>query len=159
MAKGPLVSIAEAGYWSLPTLTPAIGTAAYTAGDAVGELMELPISRETGLPAFTVGITVIDLGAQEAALDVMFFDRSITDTTDNDELDIADADLPYLLGIISVAATDYVSFKDNSAAYVEAVVGLRPNSGSSVYVKLKTEGTPTYTSTSDLGLRVHLAQS
>lgn len=63
-------------------------------------------------------LIVQDLSAQSGALDIVIFDSNPTATTftDNSALDIADADLPKVIGVVSIAASDYDSFADSVVA-------------------------------------------
>jgi len=138
---------------AIPTNTTAI----YADGDLIGGKLTL-----TGLVPFSggrsiiTGITVTDKSEQNAALTVIFFNTNPTNTTftDNAELDVADADLVNIAGIIPVAAADYVGLADNSVATVNKYLTLAPNSTSVVYAAIVSEGTPTYAGTTDLKLIV-----
>jgi len=142
-----------------PTITS--GTA-YAAGDAVGGLMKFEdvVDGEGGHGEIRK-VVITDKGAQNAAFDLVIFSGTFTPTANDAELDISDADLLNSLGVISVGSGTYVSFKDNSVAtYVcnppfPFVLGAGVTD---LYTQAKTEGTPTYTSTSDIKWHLVIAQ-
>lgn len=130
----------------------------YASGDLIGGKLTLtPVSRSAKDVASLVSVTVHDLDAQEAALDILLFDTNPSNTTFTDDaaLDVDDADLPNVVGIVNVAAADYVSLSDNSVAHVENLsILLKPASGDTVYAAVVSGGTPTYTAN---GLSVNFA--
>ena len=137
------------------TVTPTITAGAYSANDAVGGKMEFedictPYSNETKLKA----VVITDKGAQAAKLYLVLFSEDFTATTDNAEFDPSDSDLLNMVGVVTIATTDYADFKDNAVAThvlsqplpLELVEG-----GTSLFGQLMVEtSTPTYTATSDL---------
>ena len=100
--------------------TVAVNTTAYADNDLVGTLLTLPNATPVGHGGILQALTLHDLTAQNAALEVYVFksNPSATTFTNNSALDIADADLPKIVAAFSVAATDYFSLADNSVAQV-----------------------------------------
>jgi hypothetical protein len=137
-------------------VTPTISTGIYAAGDALGGLLEF----ENVLSAFKsdgeiVGAVLIDDDTENAAIDLLLFDREITPTTDNDELDVSDADLAHLIGKISFPAASYLSAKDNGICALELAVPIvLVDGGTSLFGLLKVEGTPTYTAATDITIKL-----
>lgn len=137
------------------TVTPTITAGAYSANDAVGGKMEFedictPYSNDTKLKA----VVITDKGAQAAKLYLVLFSEDFTATADNAEFDPSDSDLLNMVGVVTIATTDYADFKDNAVAThvlsqplpLELVEG-----GTSLFGQLMVEtSTPTYTATSDL---------
>ena len=78
----------------------------------------------------------------------MFFDSnpSATTFTNNAALDIADSDIDRIIGVVSVAATDYAAFSDNSVATVKGIAMPYQcvEDEGTVYVAFVSRGTPTY---------------
>lgn len=97
--------------------------------------------------AILQSVIIKDLSKQSLAVDVIIFDSNPTATTftNNSVLDIADADIDKIVGIISILATDYVSFNDNSVA-IKTGIGLpiTTNLGNNIWFCLVTRGSPTY---------------
>lgn len=138
--------------------TPTIDTAAYASGDLIGDKIELTNAARTAAGSGIIqSISIIDDDGEEAAMDVLFFDTDPTNTTftDNDPVDIDEADLENYIGHASVASADYSSFASNSAASVQNVgIPFDLASGTSIWAVIVSRGTPTYTATDDLTLRV-----
>lgn len=136
--------------------TPTISAAsAYTAGDAVGGLLTFSnAARSSGFPIRVADVTVIDKDSENAALELVLFDRTFTASTDNAVFAPSDADLANCIGVIEIATTDYHTFSTNSAARwpeTTANPGLTAVlNGTDLFGQLVTRGTPTYTATSDL---------
>lgn len=111
-----------------------------------------------------VGVAVTDLSAQSAALSLEFFSRTVAGTfTINGKPDITDADLPYFIGRVNVAATDYKPFNDSSAASVACNVPVMSSSSTAeasrnLFMIAVCRGTPTYVSTSDLSVTIFVEQ-
>lgn len=139
--------------------TPTLSTAAYGAGDLLGTLLKAGMARTAGQGIVVLDVTVTDLGKQNQALDVIFFDAnpSATTFTDNSPLDVADADLPKVSGYVNLGTADYCSFNDNSIATKRNVgLAVNPASGTVWYCAV-TRGTPTH-GTVDLTLRMGVLQ-
>jgi hypothetical protein len=141
--------------------TPVVSTTpAYAANDCVGGLMTFALAAKSTGRGFVVhSVVITDKGKQNAALKLILFDSNPSGSTftDNAAITIVDADLIKVIGVVDV--TSYTSFADNSVG-VAASAGLacKLASGTSLYGVLFTTGTPTYTATSDLTVRLGLLQ-
>ena len=133
--------------------------AAYATGDLVGGLLNIGgIAGEVvgSGPSFGGGliqsVVITDLAKQSITKDVVFFDTHPANTTftENSALDIADADLVDVLGVVQVA--DWFAFNDNSIG--QALNLAIPFSDTPLYAAIVERGAPTYASTSDLTIRV-----
>lgn len=127
--------------------TIAVNTTAYANNDLVGT--KITVAGE--LPAegmILVGVILHDLDSQAAALDLVLFDSNPSGTTftNNSALDIADADLPKVAGVVSIPAANYRAFADSSVATVkDFVLPIRPVSSGTFYAALaSSSATPTY---------------
>lgn len=123
-----LQNLKSGGITSLIKITGAqvgVSGAAYATGDVLGDLSPIKIEPVRGVYGTGIIHSVIiqDLSAQSGAIDLVIFDSNPTATTftDNSALDIADADLPKVIGVISVTASDYDSFSDNVVATVRNI--------------------------------------
>lgn len=135
--------------------TPTITAGAYAAKDAVGgKLTFANAARKTGGTAVIEGLIVKDLGQQMAELDLVLFDQDFTSTTDNDPFDPSDADLANCIGVLTIVAADYADFTDNSVGTVQNLKLPITVAATSIYGQLVSRGTPTYTSTSDLQVKL-----
>jgi len=88
------------------------------------------------------------VAAQNAAFDIIFFDSNPTATTftDNSAIDIADADLPKVIGVVNVGAGDYDASADSSVATTlgQQIVLQNASGTNKVWIALISRGTPTY---------------
>lgn len=129
---------------------------AYSTNDNIGGKLTM-----TGLVGGTgqgllQQVELVDQAAQNSAIDIYFFnaDPSNTTFTDNGAMDIADADMAKIIGVVSIAAADYKAGADNSFAIVKGVNLLIPSLSRIVYGALVSRGTPTYVATTDLALKL-----
>lgn len=128
------------------TVTPTITAVPYSLGDAVGGLLTFTnATRGPGLNGEVQTLIVVDRGEQNAALDLILFDRSFTATADNTPFNPSDADLANVIGMIPVLPEHYVRFASNSMAMVRPS-GLYFTSAvnNNVYGQLIARGMPTY---------------
>lgn len=137
--------------------TPTISNGAiYASGDQIGGLMTLSnAARKLGGSGKIVSVTILDkTQAQRAAIDLLFFDRSVTVAGDNAVATFSDADMINCLGVISVATGDYntawAGTPANSIATKKDINLPYVLNGTDLFCVAVVRGTPTYTSTSDL---------
>ena len=92
----------------------------YSTGVIIGEgnPVTVELSRSQTGSGIIQTVAIQDNAKQSGAIDIVVFDSNPTSTTflDGFELDIAAVDLPKVLGVISIASTDYSSFMNNSVA-------------------------------------------
>lgn len=156
-------------YVVTPVLT---GSGAYSAGNAVGGLITMITSStnkspvgELDMSAILNDIVVIDKDNQKKALILYFFNDKPTVPVDQSAYAPTAADLLKLIGVVNVAAADYVMI--NSLGYAagnnQKGLGLvfKPKStqvpvDNAIYMTINTgaSGTPTYASTSSLQIRL-----
>ena len=137
--------------WRIPI---SVSTTAYTANDAVGQLIKLDGAARgpIGCGAI-VSVTVIDLSDQGAALALAIFDNIFTPTADNSAMAVSDADAVKCIGQLPILTTDYTDFGGFKIATVmNQWLGYQCVDGN-LYAQLLTTGTPTY-AVGELYLRV-----
>lgn len=141
------------GRTRVSTVTPTISTSAYATGDAVGGLLTFASVVESANSAATLdSIVVIDKDQELATFDLVLFDQTFTATADNAVFAPSDADLANCIGVVRVS--DYANFSTNSVA-TRTNVGLGIKlTGTSLFGQLVVRGTPTYTATSDITVKV-----
>lgn len=148
--------------------TPVIQAAAYASGDQLGAIFELPnaLDDSSGTGGI-LSVTVVDKAKQKAAFDLLLFSAKPTVVSaDNAPLDISDADMAdKFIGKVSVVIADYSDLANCSVASVtqvalllNAVKDQNNLGGRSLWAILQCRGTPTYTSTSDLVLKIGVIQ-
>jgi hypothetical protein len=88
------ISVAAAG----------LDNAAYAAGETLGDLMTVSnAARASGGSGYIVGVSAVDASDTLGALDVVFFDSSVTLGTDNAAYAISDADALKIVAIVPLA--------------------------------------------------------
>ena len=147
----------------LVKVTPPISSGvAYTSGDQLGDVLTLSNALDTSSDTGAVlSVQVVDKAKQNSAFDIIFFNSLPTVTSaDNDALSISDSEMAdKYIGRVSVPAANYV----NSAACSDATVlgiglGVQGLLTQHLYAVCQVLGTPTYTSTSDLVIKVSIVQ-
>lgn len=139
--------------------TPVISTTAYAAKDAVGGLLTFANAvRSSGGSCRIEAAQVVDKGQQQADLELLLFDRSITAPTDNAAFDPTDAELNYCVGMVPLAGGLWSDLNDNSVGTVNNVGLSCVLNGTDLYGVIVSRSTPTYTSTSDLVVTLTIAQ-
>lgn len=147
----------------LIVVTPTISTSAYTSGDQLGSLEEIPSAIHRG-QGHLESITLVDKAKRNVALDVLLFSQLPTLlSVDNGTFSISDAEVAAkCLGVINFLDTDYTDLGSNSVASISAIGLIVKSLGqqnvnnarpSSLWAVLVSRGTPTYTSTTDLVLK------
>ena len=132
---------------------------AYSSGDCIGGLLTFQVPPGS----FALqSVTVTDVDAQTPALSVIFFESTPAGTTtDNVALAIS-TDRLKILGVVAVAATDYVTVGGVSIATVKpGAFTLQPTSGNTtLYAAIGTTSTPTFTNTTTkFAVRVGLVEN
>ena len=139
-----------------------MNTNAYAAGDLVGDrLTFVDYDGPKTISGRVTSVTVVDLNSQAAELDLVLFDEAPAGTvyTNNSALDIADADMHAIAGVVSVLPAAYNSFADNSVACVRGQdITFRLRSGTSLCGALVSRGTPTYAADEDLMVKLGIEQ-
>jgi len=137
--------------------TPTISTTAYAANDAVGgKLTFANAVRTAGGVGYIEDVVVVDNDKENAELVLVCFDADFTATADNAAFDPSDADLGNAIGFVWILTSDYKSLNDNSVATVsnQPLQFQLAAGGTSLYCQLMAVGTPTYTATSDLTVKL-----
>lgn len=141
------------------TLTPTVSTSpAYTAKDNIGGLLTFTAVCYNSTTFSVTSVQIIDKSDQAVAYDLQLFSANPSSSTftDNAATTINTADTSKMLPVISLNSTDHFSYTGNgqsslvsfdAAGFVTAPAGV-------LYGALVARGTPTYTGTSDITVRV-----
>lgn len=150
------------------TMTPTVDTSIYASGDQLGSLVELSNAMDDSSGTGTiVSVSVHDKASQSATLQVLFFnDKPVVTSSDNAALNISDAEMASkFLGLVSVTNSNYVALSASSLVtaanqqiLINSVKSADNPNGTSIWAILRSGGTPTYTSASDLVLRIGVRQ-
>ena len=145
------------GVFTTLTAAPTVTAGAYSANDVVGGLLTFTDAvRATGGHGQIHSITFTDLGVTANVLNLWLFDTAPATIADNGAFDPSDAELLTLVGVVQIAAADYLIATDNQAA-MKLNVGLVFNcAATTLYGYLECVGTPTYASTADIKLRIQV---
>ena len=139
---------------------PAISTAIYASGDALGGLLVFDgASRGRGMTGKIEALRIADRASQQAAMDLVLFASTFAVTADNAVFDPNDSDLNVCVGVIPVTAANYWGFNDNSVAVVYPVnLPYLTLEDARLRGQLVVRGTPTYVTTTDLHVRLSVRQ-
>lgn len=136
------------------SLTPTISTGIYASGDSLGSLLTFAnAARISGGSGTLLGITVIDkTQAQRAAIDFLFFDRTLTVAADNAAVATSDADMANCLGLVTAGPynTAWAGTPLNSISTLFNIGMPFVLNGTDLFAVAIVRATPTYTATSDL---------
>lgn len=161
----PAITDATGRLWVRPApvqvrlqITPTISNGAiYASGDVIGgssaSIALSNAARVSGGSGIVQSITVLDkTQAQRAAMDIMFFDRSVTAAADNAAVATSDADMANCLGVVPIGPynTAWPGTPANSISTLLNVGLPFVLNGTDLHVVIVVRATPTYTSTSDL---------
>lgn len=145
------------------TVTPVLSLVAYSDGDQMGIAMELKqLLDNPGDTEALQTVSVLDKAKQKSAFDILFFDTApIVSSVDNAPLDISDSEMAAkYIGKASIAATSYSDLASNSIGILNNLGLLIQGAGNSasanysIWCILQCRGTPTYTSASDLVVKI-----
>jgi hypothetical protein len=126
----------------------AAGTA-YAAGDAFGVAQKVnAITIGNGQPFRISKVVLTDLDKQSLVLTLVLFNEAPTSGTDNAAFDLADADLPKVIGRITILAADTTGLADNAVTVFvpPAPIPFKTKGGKAIwYQAVIASGTPTLT--------------
>jgi hypothetical protein len=144
-----------------------VQAAAYGAADLVGgKLTFASVARVSGGAALLRGVVIGDQASNSAAnsvYDLILFDSDPTGTTftENSPLDVADADLNKIIGVVrfdGVAGTTLFANADNAVLFKVVELPLQLSGSTSLFGALIARGTPTYAATTDVFITLLLEQ-
>ncbi len=163
----PSQAMAQAGRTKFVAASPVADTSIYASGDLIGGKLTFTNAVRTAAPTgYVVSITITDLAAQSADLDLVLFssDPTATTFTDQSAFDVADADISKVLGVVSFASGSRYAWVDNGVKHTASL--LIPVKGetsaglpsSTIYGALVSRGTPTFASSSDVTVTLAISQ-
>jgi len=125
-----------------------LDTLAYAAGDVLADTQELTAClRENGGTATLDSLTLLDKDAQGIALDLLILKTNVSIGAENAAVSVSDANADEILGVIEIAAGDYVDLVNSQIANKNNInMTLKGASGADdLYVAAITRGAPTHT--------------
>lgn len=136
-------------------ISPTVDTGIYAAGDAIDVLQTI---SDAGNQADQSGIIeqviLVDGAAQDAAIDLIFYEAVVTDGTDNAVYAPSLAELKQSLGTVSILAADYDDYGANGdVATVTPNFFFQMENTRNLFFQMVSRGTPTYSAGTDVQLR------
>jgi len=129
-------------------VTLSLDTNAYHANDVLAATQEVAAAvRVNAGKALLTSIILNDKDDQKVALDLVLLRTNVALGTENAAPSIADNDADEVLGIVSVAAADWIDLGGTAVATIRNI-GLLVEAGAastSIYLAAITRGTPTHT--------------
>ncbi len=148
------------------SVTPNLASFAtpYSSGDVLGSVNKIPGAVDyKGATSLLLSLVVTDSINLKKDIDLVFFSKAPANTVgaDNAAYALNDADLPYVLGRVSIVAADYVSSSTNNAEVtlknlflmLQAYVGTQD-----IYFVAVARAAATYTAASNLTFKFGLEQ-
>lgn len=157
----------SAAHSRIVTATPVLDTAAYTSGYLMGGKLTFSNAARPGVgTGYITSIVATDLASQAVAFDLVLFDRNPTSTTFTDQaaFDIADVDLPYVIGVFNFPTTGHFTFADNSVHVVTGqthafrTVDSNGENTGTLYGALVARGAYDGASASDIVIKIGISQ-
>ena len=142
------------------TQTPAITAGAYSAADNVGGLLTFANAARVSTGGGVIkNVLIVDDAGQDAELELWLFDTTFTAGNDNDAWAPTEAQLHTQIAVISTedSAQGWIAGGTPSVCDIE-VARRYDCTGTSLFGRLVTRGTPTYVATDDLTVRIMLLQ-
>lgn len=129
------------------SVTPVIDTAAYGSGDRLGAIQVIdPIGLADSGICVLESISVLDLAAQSAAMDILFFnDLPTVASADNAAISITDAEMAKCIGVYKVLAAGFTALTANSfGSFYNIGLTMKSAANSLLHAVVVSRGTPTY---------------
>lgn len=141
-------------------VTFSLDTNVYASGDVLADSQILEgCLRKVDLTGVLSGFTLLDEDDQGLALDVVILSANVSLGTENAAVSLTDAAARHILGIVSVAETDWVDLVNSKlATKLNVNLPVLPVAQTTdLYVGLIARGTPTHTASGIRG-RFHFFQ-
>lgn len=141
-------------------LTPAVTAGAYTAGNVVGGLLHFTNVFGPAFSGTLTDVLVKSKSVQTTGYKLYLFSQNPTHSTWTDKAAAAInvADLPYLLGMWTLGASDS-GLGTETTNQLDAINSAIESVNQDLYGILIAVATPTYTSTSDVTVSVRVRQN
>lgn len=148
---------------TLVTLAAVTSAAGYTTGKIIGTPQKLSnvFHSDKGQATLT-SLCLIDSDKQSSSMDLLFFSSNPSAQTDGASEATSAADIKAkLIGVVKVLNSDFVTLANSSVVTLKQI-GLKVQGelrSKDLYVLLVCRGSPTYTSTNSLTLKLGFDQN
>lgn len=162
-----LVSAQTVGATKFVSASPTCDTSAYATGELIGGLLTFSNAFRSGVgTGYIASVNMIDLSAQAVDFDLVIFDQNPSNTTFTDQaaFDLADTDKAKVVAVVNLGSATRFAYADNSNHYVGSLfIPIRGLDSSSVasrtfYAALISRGAPTFSTASDVTIKLGIAQ-
>lgn len=130
------------------SVTPTIGTDAYTANDVVGGLLTFALPSITVAGGLINRVLLTDDDNEQAALTLYLFNAEPSAIADDAAFAPTISDLQKLVAVVDLST--YVAVNSNAYSLVEDINNSFQGNKNALYGYLVCTGTPTYTAATDL---------
>jgi len=159
LEDGSVIPFAVGGHSVVKEVTLSLDTNAYASGDVLAATQEVASAlRLSGGSGILHSMVVLDKDDQGEALDVVFLNANGSIGTENAAVSVSDAVADTIIGVVEVAAGDFVDLANSQIACKSSLgIVLKVASGTSLYVAAISRGTGTYTA-AGITLKVGIIQ-
>lgn len=127
------------------TVTPVLGTVAYTLGRVLFVPTEIPlVTRGAAIPVRLESLAMSEKGTKQAEILLLFYNGTVSHGTVNGVSTLSGADALKYVGGVYVTYSDYVNLGSVSVASPQFNPAMMKPSSTSLFVAALTLGTPTY---------------
>jgi len=128
---------------------------AYATGEVLSITQELASFFPVSAKAVTIqSISVLDEDHEGGAFDIVFLKSNVSIGALNAAVSVADADAREILGVVSIALSDYADLVNSYLATITGIGLVVKSAGTSIWVAAISRDTKTYTAASDLKLKI-----
>lgn len=100
---------------------PTITAGAYSANDAVGQVVSFKVGSGTRKSGIIVAATLLDMDSEAAATDLFLFSHNVTSVADNAAFAPTDAEILRCIGVVNFGTSDYASAGNGSVAQLSGL--------------------------------------
>ncbi len=141
-------------------ITLTLDTSIYASGDVLADTQEVASAIRVNAGTGVIhSLIILDKDDQGQAMDVVFLKTNVSLGSENSPVSITDANADEILGIVEVAAGDYVDLVNSQLVTVTdvGVVVVADTGATSLWVGVISRGTGTYTA-SGITLKIGILQ-
>jgi len=146
---------------SVVSVVPTIATSAYTAGDAVGDVMTFDTGTRLSRNMLIDQILLFDEDTQDEEYNLVLFSDATSGVADDAAFTVTKANRQAgkVLGIVNIASSDYEDTIGGGSVAKKTKLGLiLPIVLGKIYAQLVAVATPDYTAADSLTVQMHISE-